>query len=733
MKKLTERSKRKWVPAMLLAIVAAVTVFAIACGGTETVIQTVVVEKEVPGETVIQTVVVEKEVQVAGETVIQTVVVEKEVQVAGETVVQTVVIEKEVQVAGETVVQTVVVEKEVQVAGETVVQTVVVEKEVEVLVEKEVEVVVEKEVVKEVEKQVEKIVVATPTPIAEAKMEAPSPQSAPDTAEMAVQNRVGLTMTGLNSTGAPDGPWSIAEGFFQPGGPVGSNIVDPVLAETWTVAEDLSKITVKVKEGVQFHQGWGELTADDLVWSFNDLIAPESVHNQSGDYAAVFEPMVKIDDYTVEIPIKQFTVVWNQAYFNTFAGTNGTFSKKAFDENGREWANENIIGTGPYMLKEFIPQNIVRLESNPVHHIQPAYMPFLNVNEVPEESTRIAMLRNGQADIADVSLKAIRGLLEEGFKMSDSGKAAQEGVFFAGNYWEQYDYNCSQGASSVSCPDITVGEPQQVEVSREGYQPTEQFPWIGEYGNDESMERARIVRTAMSIAIDKETINDVIVDGLGWLVHVNAFSIKSPQWDDKWNIEYDPEEAARLLDEAGYPVASRGIRFQVDMYVTPHVGGATGTAGEIQAAIGAMWDSLGIRTSLVRHGYPVWRPTVVDRSQNQPFLSACGGTDARDSVPWDFPKGVVFTTLSRGGFSCAMEIPFVLENYLKTAGELDKAQRIANNTELLEYYRHWRLNSGIAAIPEPLVWNPNSISSWEMRANAAGTHIVSLDLIKPAQ
>ena len=56
------------------------------------------------------------------------------------------------------------------------------------------------------------------------------------------------------------------------------------------------------------------------------------------------------------------------------------------------------------------------------------------------------MLRNGQTDIADVSLKAIRGLLEEGFKMSDSGKAAQEGIFFAGNYWEQYDHNCSEGS-----------------------------------------------------------------------------------------------------------------------------------------------------------------------------------------------------------------------------------------------------------------------------------------------
>lgn len=610
--------------------------------------------------------------------------------------------------------------------AEPVIQTVVVKETV--VVEKEVE--KEKEVIVTVEK--EKLVVATPTPTVVVKKEAPDPQSGPDTAEMAVYNRVQLTMTGLNSQSAPDGPWSIAEGFFQPAGPVGSEIVSPVLAETWEVAPDNSKVTVKLKEGVQFHWGYGELTADDIVWSLTDLMSPESTHNQAGDYAAIVEPPVKIDKYTVDIPFKQYTVVWNQAYFNTFAGTNGTYSKKAFDENGRDWMLENLVATGPYKLISFEPQARVVLESFDGHHTRPAPMKNLIVNEVPEESTRLAMLRNGQVDIVDVSLKNIKPMLEEGFKMSDSGKAAQEGVFFGGNYWEQYDYNCSQGQSSVSCPDIEVGTPMMVEVDRPGYLPDEQHPWIGEYGNDESMERARKVRTAMSIAIDKETINEVIMDGLGWLVHVNGFSIKDPNWDDSWNIEYDPEEAERLLDEAGYPIVSRGIRFEVDMYVTPHVGGATGTAGEIQAAIGAMWDRLGIRTSLNRAGYTVWRPTVVDRSEDNPFLSACGGTDARDSVPFDFPKGVVFTTLSRGGFSCAMEIPFVLENYLKTSVESDKAKRVENNIELLEYYRHWRLNSGVVAAPEPLVWNPKSIKSWEMRANAAGTHIVSLDMIVPA-
>ena len=129
----SELARRAWLVIVLPAVLA-VTALVIACGGTtETVVQTVVVEKAVPGETVIQTVVVEKEVEVAGETIVQTVVVEREVK-------------------GETVVQTVVIEKQVQVSGETVVQTVVVEKEVE------------KEVIREVDREVQVVVTATPAP-----------------------------------------------------------------------------------------------------------------------------------------------------------------------------------------------------------------------------------------------------------------------------------------------------------------------------------------------------------------------------------------------------------------------------------------------------------------------------------------------------------------------------------------------------------------------------------------
>ena len=619
---------------------------------------------------------------------------------------------------------------------ETIVErTVIVEVKGDDVIIKGDDVIVEQTVIVEKEVQVKGdtiTVVATPTA---APVElAPDPQSADDTAELVASNQVGLTMSGLNNVGAPDGPYSIAEGFFQPCGPVGADLICPVLGEEWDVATDLSKITVTIKKGVQFHGGWGEMTADDVVWSFNDLISPASVHGQSGDYSANFAEMIKIDDYTVEIPVKTYTVVWNQALFNTFAGTNGTFSKKAFDEKGKDWVLTNVIATGPYQLKEFHPQEVISLESFADHHSKPAPMKFLNLRDVPEESTRLAMLKNGQADIADISLKRVNALRESGFRTSDSGKAAQMAVIMAGNYWEEFDYNCSIGQSSVQCPDLVPGTPELVPSSREGYLHDAEHPWIGEFGNADSMESARKVRQAMALALDTRLMNETLLDGLGWELYMNSFSTRDPNWNSKWEWEQDIDEAKRLLDEAGYPAEiGRGkYRFQVKLYATPHAGGPGGTAGEIQSAIGAMWGAIGIPTSLERQDYTVWRPTVVERSQSQPFLSACGGTDARDSVPWDFPKGVTYSSLSRGGFSCAVEIPFVLEKHLEASQEADRNRRVEINTELAEFYAEQWLVPGIMVVPSPLVWNPKKIKSWEMRANASGTHIVSLDTIVPA-
>ena len=349
-------ARRSWI-AVGLTVLATVMAVAIACGETETVVQTVVVEKSVPGETVIQTVVVEKEVQVEGQTVIQTVVVEKEVQVAGETVVQTVVVEKEVQVAGQTVIQTVVVEKEVEVAGQTVVQTVVVEKEVEVEVEKEV--------IKEVEKEVQVVVTATPEPAM--MMEEPTFKGNLRLGEILVDPPVFLP----SKQGTGNMQLLIFWGFFEPlmwaqhSAPPKLNLDAPTytegIAESWEVADDTSAVTFKIRDGVKFHtdwngNDWGEVSAHDVQWSFDDALREGSINQRAQGVQRFVSDFEAVDDNTVRMNIKDNSLDprWYHIISNTTLGAPVIVPKRLYDEMGEEAANLTPVGTGTFRITEWV-------------------------------------------------------------------------------------------------------------------------------------------------------------------------------------------------------------------------------------------------------------------------------------------------------------------------------------------------------------------------------------------
>ena len=282
------------------------------------------------GETVIQTVVVEKEVQVQGETVVQTVVVEKEIEVPV-TEIQTVVVEREVEVAGETVVQTVVVEKEVQVAGETVVQTVVVEKEVL------------KEVVKEVEKIVEvEAPQATATASLIGTIGAPDPKTEGGAAVIGFAS-IGQQV-GRNANQASDAlkNWGVAETLFRRGA---SDETLPWVATEWSVTDDFRSASVTIQDGITFRtkdKDYGPLTADDVAWSMNDannVTNPTSIHGQAGDFAGLWGEWRVVDESTVEWDFATnadgspaFDGTWKDDYVNQSGQAFPVLSKNAFGD-----------------------------------------------------------------------------------------------------------------------------------------------------------------------------------------------------------------------------------------------------------------------------------------------------------------------------------------------------------------------------------------------------------------
>ncbi|MBI4279294.1 MAG: ABC transporter substrate-binding protein [Armatimonadetes bacterium] len=132
---------------------------------------------------------------------------------------------------------------------------------------------------------------------------------------------------------------------WKPG--TGGNVLEPDLAERWTASDDGTVYTFHLRKGVQFHRDLGEMTAEDVVFSFKRQIDDPrmSFHSQVQRQIAAVEAM---DRYTVRIRLKEP----NAAFISTLVAFRQGFivSKKAAEQMGADFA-KTPVGTGPFMLE----------------------------------------------------------------------------------------------------------------------------------------------------------------------------------------------------------------------------------------------------------------------------------------------------------------------------------------------------------------------------------------------
>ena len=439
------RTRRRGIMFGLLFTLTAIASFAlIACAGeriVEVTVQTEIirtVEVEVPVEVereVVREVEIEVPVEVEKEVVRE---VEKEVPVEiVREVVRTVEVEK--QVAVEVEVEK-VVEKEVQVRVE-------VTREVEVEVEK----VVEKEVVKEVEKQVQVQVVVTATPVLPpTATPVPAATNAPPSRQAAGELVWAIRDSQRNWAGFNAGnlccaakALSVVETLFKP---VGGNIADNLLAESFEFDPESTYVDVKIRQGIVFHKDFGPLTAEDVAWSTNDTnpnlsstlgSGQTSVTDGSGTWAGFLgsNPSEALDDSTVRIRWENFDPRWDTWFFGQDGLGAGIVSKTAFTEMGRDWNNDNIVGTGPFEFTSWIRGDRTEYTALSEHWRTVPQISKITRVSVPDESVRIVMLQNGEADIAEIDTSNIPTVERFGMVRNGSGTARMVTIMFAGNLW----------------------------------------------------------------------------------------------------------------------------------------------------------------------------------------------------------------------------------------------------------------------------------------------------------
>ncbi len=128
------------------------------------------------------------------------------------------------------------------------------------------------------------------------------------------------------------------------------------LAETFEPSADGLQFAFKLKEGIQFHGGYGELTAEDVKFSYErtaGLGKPAIDSPYKGDFSPALQEVQVDDTYSGVIILKERFAPIMASTLPVFSGW--VVSKKAVEERGKDFAT-SPIGTGPYEFVEWKPK-----------------------------------------------------------------------------------------------------------------------------------------------------------------------------------------------------------------------------------------------------------------------------------------------------------------------------------------------------------------------------------------
>ena len=333
--------------------------------------------------------------------------------------------------------------------------------------------------------------------------------------------------------------------------------VEPALATEWTqTAPDVWHF--KLRQGVKFSDGT-PFTADDVLMSYHRARQPSS---NMGSYFVTVVDLVKVDDYTIEFHTKGPDPILPEELTNW-----GIMSKAWCEKNNatvpadlgkvteENFATRNAMGTGPFMLKERVPDVRTVLVANPSWWDKPVG----NVTEavftrIANPSTRVAALLSGEIDF-------VYTVPPQDVDRIDS----------------------TPGTKILKKPELRTiflgfdqSRPELLESNVKGKNPFKDVR----------------VREAFYRAIDEKTIVAKVMRGqaeetaLMIAPGVNGFDKALNE-----RVPYDPVKSKKLLTEAGYPDGfETGMDCPNDRYVNDEA---------ICQAVVAMLAKVGIKVNLL--------------------------------------------------------------------------------------------------------------------------------------
>ncbi len=341
----------------------------------------------------------------------------------------------------------------------------------------------------------------------------------------------------------------------------GTTKITPALAESWKVSDDGLQYTFNLRRGVKWHTTKNftpsrDFNADDVLFSFDRQRDPNHpFHKTSGgqyeyfvamDMANLIKDIVKVDDYTVRFDLNRPEAPFIANLAMDFASIHSReYADKMAAAGTPDRVDLDPVGTGPFQLVAYQKDAVIRYQAHPNYWAGRAPIDNLVFAITPDNSVRYQKLRAGECHVMPypnpADLEAMR-----------------------------------------RDPNINLLEQEGLNVGYLAFN-TEKAP----YDN-------RKVRQALNMAINKDAIIDAVFQGAGKKA---KNPIPPTIWsynDDVVDYVYNPDEAKKLLAEAGYPNG-----FETDIWAMPVQRPYNPNARRMAELIQADFAKVGVKAKIV--------------------------------------------------------------------------------------------------------------------------------------
>lgn len=331
----------------------------------------------------------------------------------------------------------------------------------------------------------------------------------------------------------------------------------PKLAESWEIDYENFTVTFHLRENVFFHNG-DIFNADDVVFSFG-------IRNEFGTQSNIGAPVSveKVNDYTVVVTFKEFSLNYEAWLLPQFI-----YSKETYDEKGVDWMMNNIVGTGPYKMTEYIPDDHLSFERNDDYWGEPGNVDTFTWKYITDPTAQAAAFLNGEIGRLTPAAASTSQILKD------------------------------SGFEPVVVPPITGGQCYIVPITIDASDP---------------LSNKTVRQAIYQYGIDWDTLAETL--GNGTYYHTDAYALTGNSYYTE-ELEFtngpDYEKCKQMLAQAGY---SNG--FNTSIYYnssdTNHQGVATFIQAEL-AKVGINVECVPVDRTIMQGEY--WSGKAVQNGMN---------------------------------------------------------------------------------------------------------------------